>query len=109
MASSLATGIPSASKYTCPCLNVTIFARQGINSHTLVPVDPRDFTDINATHLSQKIFEGSTRVAEIEIDVGGIRSVSAQCKEVMTDGRTGRRDEMFSRTSLKGRLISFNK
>lgn len=73
MAASLG-GIPSASKYTCPCLNVTIYGRQGIIPHTLIPVDPRDFDDIQDAHLSQKIFEGSTQVAEIAIDVGGVRS-----------------------------------
>ena len=74
MASS--AGPPSASKYTCKCLNVTIYARQGIYPKPLRPVHPRDFTDITEHHLSQKIFEGSTQVAEIELDVGGVRNVS---------------------------------
>jgi len=58
--------------YTCKCLNVKIHPRNCSNVPNQV-VDPRVYPDLRDDQLSQKIFEGSTEVAEIELDVGGVR------------------------------------
>ena len=67
------------SVYTCKCLNVRIHPRggaPGVGAATIKIANPRDYHDLAENQLSQKIFQGSTEVAEIELDVGGVRNVS---------------------------------
>ena len=75
----MASASTPASVYTCKCLNVTIHVQTAIGvdaEPTFEIVNPRDFRELNKDHLSQKIFQGSTEVARVKLDISGVRYVS---------------------------------
>lgn len=61
-----------ASVYTCKCLNVKIHPRVATGKE-IRTVNPRDY-GLHEEQLGQKIFQGSTEVAEVQLDVGGVRN-----------------------------------
>jgi len=72
----MASASTPASVYTCKCLNVTIHVQTGIGvdaEPTFEIVNPRDFRELDKDHLAQKIFQGSTEVARVKLDISGVR------------------------------------